>query len=916
MSHQKDDGFYTIKRLEQIEALVSQVRQEIVDVLLGAPPLSMRELARIVGRTPDSLYYHVRKLVEVGLLVEGGTRRTARREEALFQVVHPRLRLLYDHDDPAKRQATVRVLRGAIRMAQRDFETGFAAVDVLPNGPRRNLWGDAPPVGSRRRTWRRSTASSPGSSGSFTAPATRPAVTGWLTPTSSPPFPRSSWKTTTDPLFPFWPRPPGPIVHARLAWRNPFMSAVEPQDPAPGLEPPSDVNPCREPALDFPDRDFGTLSAGDYRAIGFMSGLEVHQQLRTRTKLFCRCPAGVYVDHYDAEVLRHMRPTLSELGEYDGTALMEFKTHKEIVYLLERGTVCTYEIDDTPPFVIDEEAVRVALEISMLFNLNLVSELHVMRKQYLDGSIPTGFQRTAMMGLAGTIPFREPALGVDRELTIRQLSLEEDACREVSDVGHRVVFRTDRLGMPLTEVVTEPELLTPLELQAGARLIARITRASDRVRRGPGAARQDVNVSVAGGRRTEIKGVDNHRHLPRLVHIEGFRQLNLLRIRAELARRGVTAGALPLPDPGKAWETSALVTDATAVLRRSDFAPVRDVLDRGEFAAAVRLPGFGGLLTHRTQPGVTFAGEFAGRARVIACLTARPFLIHSDIPGYGLGSAEWKQLRTALRARPEDVVVAVWGPERDVDTAVREILIRAREALVGVPAETRQAFPDGTTGFERILPGADRMYPDTDTPPVPIPDAWVTEIRERLPRRPFEREAELVRAGLDPAAARRLVDAPWAGLFAEAAPQAGTPARRLAAGLAKLGPRLRRDLRPAALPPAERLAPAVRALERGEFRPEALDAVLARVATEPEVPAERILDAYRPRGTEAHELAALVAGTAERAPGLAGKSRETVLRWAMGRVMPALLGRMDPLRVEARLAETLSGTWKEDAGER
>src|SRR5210317_221675 len=230
----------------------------------------------------------------------------------------------------------------------------------------------------------------------------------------------------------------------------------DPRELGSRLKPPSDLNPHTEAALDFPDRAFGEMTEADYAEIGFMSGLEVHQQLATTTKLFCRCPSGVYVDHFDAEVLRHMRPTLSELGEYDGTALMEFKTHKEIVYLLERGTVCTYEMDDTPPFEIDEEAVRIAVEMSEICNLNLVSELHVMRKQYLDGSIPTGFQRTAMIGLDGSVRFRVPELGVDRPLRIRQLSLEEDSCREVSDVGHRVTFSTGRLGMPLIETVTEP----------------------------------------------------------------------------------------------------------------------------------------------------------------------------------------------------------------------------------------------------------------------------------------------------------------------------------------------------------------------------------------------------------------------------------------------------------------------------
>ena len=146
-------------------------------------------------------------------------------------------------------------------------------------------------------------------------------------------------------------------------------------------------------------------SLNDYKRIGFKSGLEVHQQLKTKSKLFCRCPAGIYHDHedYDAELIRHMRPTLSELGVYDGTALMEFKTKKEIRYRINNQTACTYDIDDTPPFLIDSEALKIALEISLLSKLNIVGEVHIIRKQYLDGSIPTGFQRSAILGVEGEL---------------------------------------------------------------------------------------------------------------------------------------------------------------------------------------------------------------------------------------------------------------------------------------------------------------------------------------------------------------------------------------------------------------------------------------------------------------------------------------------------------------------------------
>jgi glutamyl-tRNA(Gln) amidotransferase subunit E len=693
-----------------------------------------------------------------------------------------------------------------------------------------------------------------------------------------------------------------------------------------GVKPPGELNPRSEPVLDFPDKPIHEMRASDYDALGYLSGLEVHQQLLTRSKLFCRCPAGRRVTRVDAEVLRHMRPTLSELGEYDGTALMEFKTRKEIVYLLERGTVCTYEMDDTPPFEVDDDAIRIAVEIAMLCDLNLVSELHVMRKQYLDGSIPTGFQRTAMVGLTGVIPFRVPELGVNRDLRIRQLSLEEDSCREVSDVAHRITFRTDRLGMPLTEIVTEPDLLTPWELQAGGRLLAQLARATGKVRRGPGAARQDVNVSVAGGRRVEIKGVHHHRRLPLLVHTEAFRQLNLLRIRAELLHRGLGEDLLPDPPPGLPWEVSTLVIDGSAVLRKTSHRPLRRALDRGEFVCVVRLPGFRSILDRPTQPGHDFASEIAERIRVIACPPRAPFMAYRGDAHRGdaddsISRRHWDELARACGAGVDDGLVAIWAPADDAATAAREVLIRAREALRGVPAETRQGRLDGTTGFERILPGADRMYPDTDTPPLPISDDVLESIRVRLPEQPWIREERYTALGMDALAAQRLARAPWADLFDAVAPAHGVPARRLAAALEQRLPfHARRRGRhgvgrrggPLDPPPADRIAPLVRALERGELHASALkpalDDVLAAgdALAAGDVPAvDDVVDRYRRHPEDRGRLAQRVREVSMAARALNGRPPDTVLRWAMGEVMAEFRGRVDATRVQALLVDAL-----------
>ena len=471
-------------------------------------------------------------------------------------------------------------------------------------------------------------------------------------------------------------------------------------------------------------KPFVEMTPEDYAAFGLKCGLEVHQQLLTDTKLFCRCPAGHYNDEYDAEILRHMRPTLSELGEYDGTALMEKKTRKNIYYRLNHETVCTYEFDDTPPFFISDQALDIALEIGLLLRLNMVSELHIARKQYLDGSIPTGFQRTTIVGVSGWLPYK------DRRIHVRQLGLEEDSCREVSDIGHDRVYITDRLGMPLIEVVTEPEMFTPQECAEVCEVIRMLCRSTHKVRRGYGATRQDVNVSVRGGTRIEIKGVPQITRIPRLIYNEARRQCALLEIRDELSRRGVTPATF-----------ESCERDVTGLMTKAQYQPIRSALERGLRIRCVTLRGFAGLLNKVTQEHTTFATEFSDRIRVIACLTELPNLVQSDTAAETLAARDWKQLRRKARAGERDALLLVWGDEQDARCACEEIANRAREAAAGIPSDTRQAHKDGTTGFERVLPGPQRMYPDTDLPPIEIKAERLERIAAQLPAYVWEREA-------------------------------------------------------------------------------------------------------------------------------------------------------------------------------
>lgn len=464
-----------------------------------------------------------------------------------------------------------------------------------------------------------------------------------------------------------------------------------------------------------------------YDRIGFMSGLEVHQQLKTAQKLFCRCPAGVYQKpgDFDAEVVRHMRPTLSELGEYDGTALMEFKTRKEIIYRLKSKTTCTYEVDDTPPFPLNREALAIAIEISLVSKLNIVGEVHITRKQYLDGSIPTGFQRTAIIGVEGEIPLS------NKKVRLIQLSLEEDSCREVSDIGHTRVYRTDRLGMPLIETVTYPDMTNPDEVKEACNYIRFLGRSTGKVRTGIGAGRQDVNVSCKGGTRVEIKGVAHSRWIPELTHNECFRQWALLSIRDILNSR--------IPDI-KTWKQTNVMLDLHSFNSKNGF--TKDAKNNGLKLVAVNLPGFKGILSHFTQPGKMFANELIERLKVIACIEL-PNMAHSEEIDPLFSHADWEKIGAFLKPSENDAQLIIRGPEEDIKTALETIEERCRLAFAGVPPETRKSFENGTTIFERVLPGADRMYPDTDSAPIPLENDLIDLLGKNQPEEVIARYKRL-----------------------------------------------------------------------------------------------------------------------------------------------------------------------------
>ncbi len=444
-------------------------------------------------------------------------------------------------------------------------------------------------------------------------------------------------------------------------------------------------------------------------------GLEIHQQLATH-KLFCNCESRL-VEEIREEFVRRLRPTQSELGEVDRAALEE--AAKGLVFRYQATeTSCLVEADEEPPHEANREAIETVLKVALMLEAEPVNEVHFMRKIVIDGSNTTGFQRSALVALNGTLEVDGRVIGIPT------ICLEEDAARVVDRKGQEVVYRLDRLGIPLIEIATTPEIDSPEMARDVALRIGRLLRATRKVIRGIGTIREDLNVSVQGGARVEIKGVQDLRMISTYVSKEVERQLRLLEAREVLRDRGVDSireGAEAL--------TSRLKETKSQVLK-SGLRP-RSVI------MGLRLKGFAGLLKERLGP------EMAAHAAVVGA----GGILHSDeLPAYGVTVAEVEAIRMALGCQQDDAFVLVASKANIAREAIERVKMRAIAALHGVPEETRDARPDGSTAYSRPLPGSARMYPETDVPPTRVSERWLRELSRELPEAPEARVQKLVKS--------------------------------------------------------------------------------------------------------------------------------------------------------------------------
>ncbi|MEZ0290718.1 MAG: Glu-tRNA(Gln) amidotransferase subunit GatE [Sulfolobales archaeon] len=459
----------------------------------------------------------------------------------------------------------------------------------------------------------------------------------------------------------------------------------------------------------------------DYDQIGLRVGLEIHQQLDTKTKLFCACPTKLSEDPYKDSVVieRRLRAGRSELGEVDPAALFEYRRGKVFRYIAPRESSCLVELDEEPPHDVNREALIIALAIAMALNSDIVDEVYFMRKIVVDGSNTSGFQRTAIISLGGYV---DTSKG---RVRIQTIALEEDSARKLGEEGDIVIYSLDRLGIPLIEISTAPDITSPEMAEETAYKIGMLMRLTGRVKRGLGTIRQDLNISIRGGAKIEIKGVQRLELISKIVELEAYRQYRLLLLRDELLKRNIDPSSISLDN----------LVDVTSLLdsyksRLARF--IRESLDRGGAAYALPLRGFRGLLGFELGPNRRFGTELADYARAWGGVGG---LIHSDeLPKYGIEGELLEKIYERLElAVDKDAFIIIVDSRDRVLKSFEALVKRIHLAFKGVPEETRAANEDGTTKYMRPQPGAARMYPETDILPVKITQDLLEEAKRLVP---------------------------------------------------------------------------------------------------------------------------------------------------------------------------------------
>ena len=455
------------------------------------------------------------------------------------------------------------------------------------------------------------------------------------------------------------------------------------------------------------------MSELDIKNIGLKVGLEIHQQLDTKKKLFCDC-TPIEEEEFSIKFSRKLRAAKSELGKIDPAALFESTKSKTIVYYANPKSSCLVEEDEEPPHALDTDAKNIALLISSALGSKIFSEIHVMRKTVIDGSNTTGFQRTMLVAQGGYIEVDGKKVGV------QSICLEEDAGKLIKDEGNHRFFSLDRLGVPLVEIALDPVEGDPKFVKDIALTLGRLLRVTKKVMRGIGTIRQDVNISVEGGGVIEVKGVQQLDQLEKIIEFEAKRQHGLKIISEKINQTEFTG-----------IDKKEDVFDVTEVMQECNSKIIKKSIEKQEKIFGIKIKTLKGIFGFEPYSDVRLGKEIGQLVRFFGI----GGVFHSDeLPNYGIEDIDIKRVSEKLDIQSDDAFLIIAGEKISVGFAIDSIINRIELAKNGPPAETRAATQNGDTIFLRPRPGASRMYPETDIPTVKVTNEELVQVRSNIPK--------------------------------------------------------------------------------------------------------------------------------------------------------------------------------------
>jgi glutamyl-tRNA(Gln) amidotransferase subunit E len=605
--------------------------------------------------------------------------------------------------------------------------------------------------------------------------------------------------------------------------------------------------------------------------VGLKVGLEIHQQLATNKKLFCNCKP-IESDEYTSKFQRRLRAVKSELGKYDPAALFEKSKSKTIMYYANPQSSCLVEKDEEPPHDLDNDAKELALIIASSLKSNIFPELYPMRKTVIDGSNTTGFQRTMLISQGGFIEVDGDKIGV------QSVCLEEDAAKLLGDKGSIREYSLDRLGVPLVEIALDPVEGKPEKIKKIALFLGKLLRSTKKVTRGIGSIRQDVNVSVKdGGAVVEVKGVQQLDQLEKIVEFEAKRQHGMVKI------------AKKLQDSSFQGVSKDNIFEITNDWKNCKSKIIQKALEDNSIIKAIKIQNFSGMFGYSPYEGIRLGKEIGQLVKFYGI----GGVFHSDeLPNYGIEEEDIGILKKVINFKENDAFLIIAAPTSKIDFAIESIINRINQASKGVPAETRLATPNGDTVFLRPRPGASRMYPETDIPPIILSKNELENAENNIPKPWDESLAEIQKKyDLNEQLAEQIFDSQYIDLFEKIVRETSVNPTFIASVLCSSITRLERDGLNSKLLKHEEITKSFELLESGKITKESIDIIFENIMSGKSNTVDQALKNTRIETVGEGKLEKIIEKIINENKGLIHNQKERAMGPLMGIAMKELRGK-------------------------